>query len=108
MSKDTIYRQDVMNAFDCSIGGVPVESVKYVSEYADKMMSRINALSSAKPERKKGKWIWCGDKHVCSECDEFALCDAYDVLDAGEYQEKLTDFCPYCGADMRGEQHEID
>ena len=50
MSKDTIYRQDVMNAFDCSIGGVPVESVKYVSEYADKMMSRINALSSAQQE----------------------------------------------------------
>ena len=52
-------------------------------------------------ERKKGKWIVCGDKRVCSECDEFALCDAYDVLETGEYQEKLSDFCPNCGADMR-------
>lgn len=54
--------------------------------------------------QRKGKWIVCGDKHVCSECDEFSLCDAYDVLETGEYQEELSDFCPNCGADMRGEE----
>ena len=48
---DMIYRQAAIDAFDCSVGGVPVESVKYVSEYADKMMNRINALSSAQPEK---------------------------------------------------------
>ena len=48
--KDMIYRQAAIDAFDCSIGGVPVESVKYVSEYADKMMSRINALPSAQSD----------------------------------------------------------
>lgn len=47
---DLISRQATIETFDCSIGGVPVESVKYVSEYADKMMSRINALPSAQPE----------------------------------------------------------
>ena len=71
MSKDTIYRQDVINAFDCSIGGVPVESVKYVSEYADKMMSRINALPSAQPER------------------------GYST-----YDDDVTNFCPNCGAEL--------
>ena len=61
----------------------------------------LKSLPPAQPEREKGKWIVCGDNHVCSECDEFALCDAYDVLETGEYQEKLSDFCPNCGADMR-------
>lgn len=63
-------------------------------------------VEKLQPEREKGKWIVCGDKHVCSECDEFALCDAYDVLETGEYQEKLSDFCPNCGADMREGQDE--
>ena len=108
MSKDTIYRQDVMNAFDCSIGGVPVESVKYVSEYADKMMSRINALSSAKPERKKGKWYkptgmmppeYAG-VYRCSECGEIAM------RDWKHHRQELSNFCPNCGADMREGQDE--
>jgi len=67
------------------------------------------------PERKKGCWIsvdsytaFGGDEmlwmshgnpialHYCSECKN----DAY----AGEDGEDLlTDFCPNCGADMRGE-----
>ena len=61
----------------------------------------IEPEPSAQPEREKGEWIWCGDRHGCSECDEFALCDAYDVLETGEHQEDLSDFCPHCGADMR-------
>ena len=85
--KDTIYREDAINAFDCSIGGVPVDSVKYVSEYADKMMSRINALPPAEPERKKGVWI----NDCCSIC-------GYGVEPWNN-----TPYCPNCGADMRGE-----
>jgi len=51
-----IYLDDVIDAFDCSISGVPFHSVKYVSEYADKMISRISALPSAQPE------------HTCVNC----------------------------------------
>ena len=76
----------------------------------------INALPSAQPERKKGRWIpvdsysaFGGDEatwmahgnpvafYYCSECKEQAY--------AGEDGEPLlTDYCPNCGADMRGEQ----
>lgn len=52
--------------------------------------------------KRTGHWELCGNHHLCSECDEWALtkwnedeCDEVDVL---------TDFCPSCGADMRGEQ----
>ena len=104
MSKDTIYRQDAMIAFDCSISGVPVESVKYVFEYADKMMSRINALPSAKPERNKGKWIYKNDlkQFFCSECGYPSL--TYD--DIYIYGMDLPNYCEDCGADMREGQDE--
>ena len=79
---------------------------------------RIKALPSAQPERKKGRWIpvdsysaFGGDEatwmahgnpvafYYCSECKEQAY--------AGEDGESLlTDYCPNCGADMRGEQDE--
>lgn len=66
--------------------------------------SIVNALPSAEPSRKSGKWIWCGNHHICSECDEWALtrwdedeCDEVDIL---------TDFCPNCGVDMRGGKNE--
>lgn len=61
-------------------------------------------MRPAESERKKGKWQWCGNHHLCSECDEWALtkwdedeCDEVDVL---------TDFCPSCGADMREGEEE--
>ena len=55
----------------------------------------INNLPSAQPERKKGKWT-IYDRHtipyqyICSEC--------------GAYHRARYDFCPNCGADMRGKE----
>ena len=58
------------------------------------------------PERKKGKWYkptgmmppeYAG-RYRCSECDGFAM------HDWKSHREVLTDFCPNCGADMKGEQ----
>lgn len=54
-------------------------------------------------ERKKGEWKveeWTGDFYYeCSECKEvFRLFD--------ETLQDLYNFCPNCGADMRGEQNE--
>ena len=51
-------------------------------------------------ERKKGKWIehdnWYGVYYECSVCKEpFTLID-------GTPQDNLYNFCPNCGADMRG------
>lgn len=57
----------------------------------------IEALTSAQPERKTGEWIECEEdwRHQivwwrCSECN-------YNV--SAHYN-----FCPNCGADMRGER----
>ena len=50
------------------------------------------------PERKTGKWIWDDEGYHCSECFFHAYGNTLECLD-GTYQ-----FCPNCGADMRGEQ----
>lgn len=66
--------------------------------------STVEELKSAQPERKKGKWVehhepytWMGYTYwTCSECG------------FGEENENKIkfNFCPNCGADMRGEQNE--
>ena len=54
----------------------------------------LEQLPSAQPERKTGKWT-IYDRHtmlyqyICSEC--------------GAYHRAMYDFCPTCGAEMRGE-----
>ena len=64
------------------------------------MMNNLKQLPSAQPER-KGKWetlvrhidgaTFVGD--VCSICGWWKAMGAYN-------------YCPNCGADMRGEDHE--
>ena len=73
-----------------------------------RIIDRFMAFASAEP-RKKGKWIkipeFCGDdvsgfvdNHFsCSECKKEAEINSW-----GFYI--LSDFCPNCGSDMRGEQ----
>ena len=56
------------------------------------------ALPSAQPERKKGKWI---DNTFCSECGWI-----HEVESGFIGSVKRFNFCPNCGADMRGEQDE--
>lgn len=42
----------------------------------------------------RGKWILDGCYHKCSECYDYA-----PFTKSGE--ERLSDFCPFCGANMR-------
>ena len=105
---DLISRQAAIDAADKIIerdtsgSNAVVNAMIAWSEY-------IRALPSAQPERKKGKRIkipeFCGDdvsgfidNHFsCSECKKEAEINSW-----GFYI--LSDFCPNCGADMRGGQ----
>ena len=64
---------------------------------------RIEQLPSAQPERKTGRWIhlsrhkWIRT-HKCDQCGNIL---DFDGVNAGRGD---ANFCPNCGADMRGKQ----
>lgn len=95
---DTISRQAAIDAVMETEPYLGAENIVY--QRTDDVIANINKLPSAQPERKTGKWIehnphkWgLGIKYECSEC-------GYEV-DCEE-----PNFCPNCGADMRGETWE--
>lgn len=83
--------------------GKPYYSIKYEENgetivgfgtYKPEVLSqylREYFISSIKPERKKGKWLI---DRICSECGW--------ALNSNVYVHLGYKFCPYCGADMRG------
>ena len=78
----------------------------YPHWYADKIKA-IPAADVA-PVR-HGQWIYNieSGEYVCSACGENALSfrkDTFYGIDL--YETCLTDYCPNCGADMRGINHE--
>ena len=101
---DLIERQDAINAIlDDKIFGKALIVMNALgdgrlaltlNDACDRHIRDIEKLPSAEPERKRGEWI---DKsggiegawNYCSVCGEQAI--------------DLYDFCPNCGADMRGE-----
>ena len=55
----------------------------------------IDDMPSAEPERTKGKWSNYKDEHCCSVCKCVVISNCWD-------DDIRYDYCPYCGADMRG------
>ena len=53
----------------------------------------IKALPSAQPQRKKGKWILETFQIRCSQCNKLFSDNLFP-----------SNYCPNCGADMRGQQ----
>ena len=86
--KEIVYKQDTIDALWKAEKELPYYDSAQVA------VNVIKELPSAQSERKKGKWIdgAIPTYAVCSEC-------AYQEGYAYE-----NNYCPNCGADMRGEQ----
>ena len=107
MSKDTIYREDAIEAIhrEARIVGGSV-----AIEYADMFQDAIEALPSA--DRPQGEWVDEADKYDasfgihdyrCSNCNSYA--DEY-IGGHEWYTAGKPNFCPHCGARMKGADDE--
>ena len=98
---DLISRQTAIDAADrADYTELAVEDVKKVT---DEVIKELKQLPSAQTERKKGKWIRItdevfADRFECSECGKLPPIENFEWW--------LSDYCPNCGADMRGEPNE--
>lgn len=96
---DLISRQDAIDAINhiCPID----------TEYDCALLDRVDVryvlsdLPSAEPERKKGEWVYDGKRGRFPAC-KCSICGHYENADWAMLQG--VNFCPHCGADMRGEQ----
>lgn len=60
----------------------------------DKIMEMIESLPPVTPTEKTGRWV---AERYCSECE-------WDKKDAELVCNIPTNYCPNCGADMRGKE----
>lgn len=95
MSKDTIYRQDAIDAIWHSVGSENGELQSFAEAVIADAEEEIKALPSAQPERPKGKWIIRDGREDCYECSE---CHA--VIEGDEVYWRNNYFCYHCGAKM--------
>jgi len=89
---DTISRRATLDAFTDAlndVGALDAEDINTV----------LQMLPSAQPERKRGKWKpYRCDMYECSEC-------GYIYTELTDRHRCGANFCPHCGADMRGGQN---
>lgn len=104
--EDAVSRQAVLNEFDKCYR--PREAYFCVLRLED----AIKFLPPVQPIRPKGKWIKpdykCDAKiwRKCSACNyNIEKFSKYVNYTGAHYFEKTINFCPICGADMRGEDN---
>ena len=105
---DLISRQEAIDG----INNICPVDTEYDCTLLDRVDVRcvLSDLPSAQPERKKGRWEYETMRHlitgemrtvrICSVCDGGWF--RYDMSDGVEEAE--PNYCPNCGADMRGEE----
>ena len=71
-------------------------------------VNEIKKLPSVTPKPKIGKWIAQEDElgEYASGCFECSNCHEVFWVESGTPQDNEYNYCPNCGADMRGEQDE--
>ena len=102
MSKDTIYRQAAIDALDKRFDNVPMEQTAEIL----KLRKDLRELPSIQSEQKRGRWIYGEDEYGIDgyHCDKCGFFVPWDYTHKFINYIEDYNFCPSCGADMRGEQ----
>ena len=91
---DLISRQAAIDALDKRFDSIPIEQTTEILL----LRKDLRDLPNAEPQRIKGKWaLQSDDYHEYYECDQCGIAVGID---------DIRNFCPNCGADMRGDKDE--
>jgi hypothetical protein len=115
---DLISRQAAIDALDVlcqehryKIPGKEETYSQYNEAWQDALDRAEGAIFNLWPaEPKRGKWIYAEDS--MADCVDGYRCDQCGLFVPWDYKHKGIDyikdynFCPNCGADMRGEHNE--
>lgn len=94
MNNKVVYLEDIIEKFANGPSQLDKDQIIY-------LINRVPSFNRSF-NRPKGKWTTVSHStggHVCSQCHWYAS----SYLNGDEY---LSNFCPNCGADMRGEDKE--
>ena len=86
-NSDTISRQ------------AAIDAVEKNACNTQRIMDAVNNLPSAQPEPKEGEWEQVSAQRYFMSASYFYRCSACGINNV-----RNTNFCPNCGADMRGER----
>ena len=96
---DLISRQAALDAIRSikAITGTSDDTILLIDKA--EAQTELMMLPAAQPQRMKGRWIRDDFGSFCESCGLYAYLDKF-----GEVWE--SNYCPNCGADMRGEQND--
>lgn len=99
-NKDYIYREDAYKAVDLRIEELR-KHPQFIEKHLDThvidvlgVKKYIDKIPPIKPKKENGRWYLMDDGY----------CDYYVCSKCGATNGYKSNFCPNCGADMRGEQ----
>ena len=72
--------------------------------FASKCITAVEDAPTIEPERKTGKWICSDDLYETAVCS----CCGWDTTEPWQHIKSWFEFCPHCGADMRGKHNDND
>ena len=104
MVGDLISRQAAIEALDKRFDKIPMEQTTEIL----KLRKDLRGLPSIQSEQKRGRWIYGEDEYGIDgyHCDKCGFFVPWDYTHKFINYIEDYNFCPSCGADMRGEQDE--
>ena len=70
-----------------------IKESQHMTSKMRNIICKVETMPSA--DRPQGQWMNYKDEHTCSICKEVVIDDWY-------YEYEWYDFCPHCGARMKG------
>ena len=83
-----------------------IKDINYAYNDCSKYNTIKNLLDEMEEERKKGKWNFIGNNmYECTNCRRVYTVRQFEAMRNYNRDPLNPNFCPNCGADMRGDKN---